>query len=104
MSDLTAFGDCDSRVTEDKTVRISEGETKDIAMLKNVVSLSQLNVAALRQGDLLNLKEDLYDLTGRAWIGDHKEEFLRQLTVEQIRTIQAKFRHCFESLAKDKKS
>jgi hypothetical protein len=85
-------------------MRISEGQTKDIAMLENAVSLSQLNLDNLREGDRLNLKEDLYDLTRRGWLGDHKEEFLRQLTVEQIGTIQANFRHCFESLAKGKKS
>jgi hypothetical protein len=85
-------------------MRSADGETRDIEMLKNAVSLSQLNVGALREGDLLNLKEDLYDLTARGWMGDHKEEFLRRLTVEQIGTIQAKFRHCFESLAKGNKS
>lgn len=85
-------------------MRIAGGEARDIEMLKNAVSLSQLNLDTLREGDLLNLKEDLYDLTGRGWMGDHKEQFLRRLTVEKIGTIQAKFRDCFESLANGNKS
>ena len=84
-------------------MRIADGNTRDIEMLKNAVLLSQLNLDSLREGDLLNLKEDLYDLTGSGRISDHKEEFLRRLTMKQIGTIQARFRHCFESLANGSK-
>lgn len=83
---------------------IGDGAMRDIEILKNVVSLSQLNLDTLREGDLLNLKEDLYHLTSRGRMNDHKEEFLRRLTVKQIATIQARFRNCFESLAEGNQS
>src|SRR5215510_10536411 len=83
-------------------MRIAHENTKDIEILKNIVSLSQLKLDTLREGDLLNLKEDLYELVGRGKVD--KQKFLQQLTMEQIATIQENFRHSFEALANGNKS
>src|SRR5262245_32963949 len=87
-------------------MRMAESSTRDVELLKKAVSMSQLDLDTLRAGDLLNVKEDLYDITRRGQGGGdhHKEEFLRRLTPEKIGIIQARFRHCFESLVEGEKS
>jgi hypothetical protein len=72
----------------------------DVEMLKKAVSLSQANLAELRDGDILNFKEDLWDLTGRGYSMDEtKEGFVKRLTLDQLKKIQAEFSRCFAELA-----
>src|SRR4030095_5592466 len=85
-------------------MRIAHENTRDIETLKNIVSLSQLNLDTLREGDLLNLKEDLYELAGRGRVDNRKREFLQKLTLERITEIQENFRHSFEALTQGDKS
>ena len=85
-------------------MRIAHENTKDIEILKNIVSLSQLKLDTLREGDLLNLKEDLHALVARGRVDEHKQEFLQQLTIEKIATIQENFINWLEALVKGEKS
>jgi len=82
----------------------TDGRTKDIEILKKMVSMSQINLTDLRHGDLLNLKEDLCDLVGYGSTGEHREKFFRQLTTDHIARIQGLFRMWVKALIEGKKS
>jgi len=84
-------------------MRIAHENRRDIEIVKKIVSLSQLDLDTLREGDRLNLKEDLHALAVRGRVDKHKQEFLQQLTIEKIATIQENLFNWFEALAKGEK-
>src|SRR3989338_6415003 len=69
----------------------------DIELLDKVVSLSQTNIDTLREGDLLNLKDDLFELAPGS--GD-REAFKRELTPAKIKEIQTDLLKFFSLIAK----
>ena len=85
-------------------IRIAHENTQDLESLKKLVLFSQLDLDNLREGDLLNVKEDLYELVGRGRDDKHKHDFLQQLTAAQLVKIRESFRYSFEALAKGHKS
>jgi len=78
----------------------AENEVSNIEMLKKAVTFSQENLAALRAGDIMNLKDDLWEFTGRAYtLDERKEDFMKRLSVEQLGEIQKAFKTTFAELA-----
>lgn len=78
------------------------GENAYIKTLNKLVSLSQVRLDKLRTGDVLNFKEELYQLlgSGSGHVLARKGHFFRALTPKKMVDIQYSFRHYFESFAR----
>jgi hypothetical protein len=72
--------------------------TTDIEMIRQAVAFAQTKLDSLRPGDILNLKEDFWTLTGRNDV-DNKNEFLDKLTMEEMSKVQTEFTGWFQHLA-----
>jgi len=73
-----------------------EKRQRAIALLKKAVEFSQAQFGELRQGDILNLKEDLWELTN--YPEEEKGDFLKRLSPEKLTSIQDQFKEFFTSL------
>jgi len=78
--------------------RLSEAE-----LLKRAVEFSQAKLDQLRAGDVMNLKDDLWGLTGHDE-HDSREKFLNGLTDQQLAKIQADFKSAFTALVDGEQS
>ena len=74
-----------------------EKRQRAIALLKKAVEFSQAEFGELRQGDILNLKEDLWELTN--YPEEEKGDFLKRLSPEKLTSIQDQFKDFFTRLA-----
>jgi hypothetical protein len=88
-------------------MRDSFDPSDDIKKLNWAIELSRLDLKSLRDGDWLNLKEDLYDFVFVGWpVGgnifggtEEKEEFNKKVTSEFVSRLQAGLRDKLQSIA-----
>ena len=78
----------------------AEKESSDTELLKSLVSLSQSDLKLLREGDLLNYKDDLFRLAGRWEQEKDRDKFLAGINGDTLETIQDHFRRAIDSIFK----
>jgi len=76
-------------------------DSAEIGAIKKAVDFSQAKLDQLRDGDILNIKDDFWDLAGRgcAYQYANKEEFLTKLDLPRLKMIQGYFTEIFTTLA-----
>ena len=78
---------------------IHKREPGDIELLENAIRLSQVDLEKLRQGDLMNIREELLELTLVKPQINAQKDFINSLTIDRLNSIKKELGNIFQAIS-----